>query len=247
MTLILVRYVGEIGIKGKNRGLFVKRLRRNLRGALKKSDISGRVWSEGQRVYVEVEEQAIETTISCLRRVFGVASLSPVSRVATELDAIRSEALAIAGRTQLGPSDSYRVATRRADKSFPYTSPEVNRIIGSAIGEATQARVDLSERADLTVGIEIRPEGTMLYGQVVPGPGGMPPRLTGPGFCLALRRNRLPRSSVADDAPRLQHHPSALCAKRGRKDKSTRKLSHAEPMVVWLGNQAGCSGPLPGP
>jgi thiamine biosynthesis protein ThiI len=184
MALILVRYVGEIGIKGKNRGLFVRRLRRNLRGALKKRDIAGQVWSEGQRVYVEVEEETVQAAISSLQRVFGVASLSPVSRVASDLDAIRSEALAIAGRAQLSPKHSYRVATRRADKSFPYISPEVNRIVGSAIGKATQATVDLSEQADLTVGIEIRPEGTMVFGEVLPGPGGMPIGSQGRAFAL---------------------------------------------------------------
>ena len=56
MALILVRLVGEIGVKGKNPGAFVKRLRRNLRDALKKNEVSGKVWSENQRAYVEVEE-----------------------------------------------------------------------------------------------------------------------------------------------------------------------------------------------
>ena len=49
MGLILVRYAGEIGIKGRNRHLFVKRLRRNIRRGIKGHEISGTVWSEGQR------------------------------------------------------------------------------------------------------------------------------------------------------------------------------------------------------
>jgi len=184
MALILVRYVGEIGIKGKNRGAFVRRLRRNLRGVLKKKGLPGRVWSEHQRVYVEVEDRDGTAALDALQRVFGVASLSPVSRVATDLDAICNEALAIAQRAGLNPQQSYRIATRRADKTFPYTSPEVNRLAGSAVGQATQARVDLSDYADLTVGIEIRSEGTTVYGEVIPGPGGMPIGSQGRGFVL---------------------------------------------------------------
>jgi thiamine biosynthesis protein ThiI len=184
MTLILVRLVGEIGIKGKNRGAFVRRLRRNLRGALKKVGISGRVWSENQRVYVEVADENRPNAVDALQRVFGVASLSPVSRVATDIDAIRAKALALARRAGIGPRQSYRVSTRRADKTFPYTSPEVNRLIGSVVGEATHARVDLSENADLTLGIEIRSEGTTVYGQIIPGPGGMPIGTQGRAFAL---------------------------------------------------------------
>ena len=90
MSLILVRYVGEIGIKGKNRSLFVRRLRRNLRYALKKTEIVGRVWSEGQRIYVEVDDRALDAALHVLSRVFGIASISPVQRVASDLDAIRA-------------------------------------------------------------------------------------------------------------------------------------------------------------
>ena len=184
MALILVRYVGEIGIKGKNRGAFVRRLRRNLRDALKKNAISGRVWSENQRIYVEVQDSDRPAALDGLRRVFGVASLSPVNRVDSDLDAIRAEALALAERAGLRPEQSYRVVTRRADKSFPYVSPEVSRLVGSAVGAATHARVDLSDEADLTLGIEIRAEGTTVYGEVIPGPGGMPLGTQGRAFVL---------------------------------------------------------------
>ena len=81
MALILVRMVGEIGIKGKNRSAFVRRLRRNLRDALKKNEVSGKVWSENQRVYVEVPDGPRPAAIDALRRVFGVASLSPVRNI----------------------------------------------------------------------------------------------------------------------------------------------------------------------
>jgi thiamine biosynthesis protein ThiI len=189
MALILVRMVGEIGVKGKNRGAFVKRLRRNMRDALKKNGISGRVWSENQRAYVEVEEDdrqsdPVSAAVDALRRVFGIASLSPVSRVASDIDAIRAEALSLVERAGLTPDKSYRVVTRRADKSFPLTSPEVNLHVGSAIGRAIPARVDLSDKADLTVGIEIRQEGTTVYGQIIPGPGGMPLGTQGRAFVL---------------------------------------------------------------
>jgi thiamine biosynthesis protein ThiI len=184
MGLILVRYVGEIGIKGKNRGYFVRRLRRNLRDALKRNEIAGQVWSEGQRVYVEVEGDTSPNALSALQHVFGVISLSPVSRVASDMDAIQKEALALAERVRLGPDQTFHTAARRADKSFPHISPEINRIVGAAVGKATQARVDLSDAADLIIGIEVRQEGTLVYGEILSGPGGMPLGTQGRAFAL---------------------------------------------------------------
>jgi len=179
-----VRYVGEIGTKGKNRKFFVRRLRRNLRAALKKKDLSGRVWSEGQRIYIEVGDKAHDAALLVLRRVFGVASLSPVNRIPSDMEVIRAEALALARRVDLKPPTTFRVRARRADKSFPYTSPEIGRLAGEAIYEATQASVDLSDEADLTIGVEVRLEGTLVYGDVVPGPGGMPIGTQGRMFTL---------------------------------------------------------------
>jgi thiamine biosynthesis protein ThiI len=184
MGLILVRYVGEIGIKGKNRKFFVRRLRRNLRAALKGEALSGRVWSEGQRVYVEVDDETRNVALSALGRVFGVASLSPVSRVPSDMEAIQAEALAVAKRVDLKPPTTFRVRARRADKSFPYTSPEIGRLAGEAVYEATRAVVDLSDAADLTIGVEVRHEGTLVYGEVLRGPGGMPVGTQGRAFAL---------------------------------------------------------------
>jgi thiamine biosynthesis protein ThiI len=184
MSLILIRYAGEIGIKGKNRHYFVKRLRRNLRDALKRHDVEGQVWSEGQRVYAEVEDEARDTALSAFSRVFGIASVSPVERVPSDLAAIRAQALALAERVGLDPSKSFRVRTRRADKTFPYISPEVNRLVGEAIYSTSHARVDLSDEADVTIGIEIRSRGAMVYGRVLPGPGGLPLGSQGRVFVL---------------------------------------------------------------
>jgi len=193
MGLILVRYVGEIGIKGKNRFYFVKRLRHNLRDALKRSAAYGRVWSEGQRIYAEVQDDAqgaasaegvSPRALAALRRVFGVASLSPVHQVPSEMEAIQEAAVTVAERAALQSPMTFRVRAQRADKAFPYTSPEIGRIVGGAVWQKTQANVDLSDAAHVTIGVEVRPEGTLVFGETIPGPGGMPLGTQGRVFSL---------------------------------------------------------------
>jgi len=171
MGLVLLRY-GEIALKGKNRAFFYRKLRRNLRQCLKANGIRGEVWQEGQRIYLETEQ--VGEAIEAVQRVFGIVSLSPVQVVPAEMDAMAEEALAVAQRAGLDASRTFRVSVRRADKSFPLISPEIERQIGGAIVEATGARVDLSKAAQVTVGIEIHPGQALVFGEVIPGPGGLP-------------------------------------------------------------------------
>ncbi len=171
VSLIVIRY-GEIGLKGKNRGYFVKRLRQNIRDCLKQHDITGEVRSVGQRVYVQVED--VERAGEKLRDVFGVVSLSPAQEVPADIGAIKAEALRVAQRAGLGEKRSFRMQSRRADKAFPLTSPEINRLVGAHVHEASGARVDLSDEADLTIGVEVRRDHALVFGQTVAGPGGLP-------------------------------------------------------------------------
>jgi thiamine biosynthesis protein ThiI len=171
MGLILLRY-GEIALKGQNRTYFFRKLRQNVRRCLKENEIDGKVWQEGQRIYLETGQ--VKEAVEAVQRVFGLVSLSPVRAVAAEMDAISREALEVAHRAGVGPAQSFRVRARRSDKTFPFTSPQIERKVGAAIVAATQAPVDLSGGAALEIGIEVQPGRALVYGESIPGPGGLP-------------------------------------------------------------------------
>lgn len=171
MGLIVIRY-GEVALKGENRGFFVKRLRKNIKDCLKKNGLTGEVRSVGQRLYVQVED--VERAAEKLRDVFGIVSLSPVQRVPADIEAIMAEALRMAEQANLDEKRTFRVQSRRADKSFPLISPDINRLVGAHVQQATGARVDLSDEADLTIGIEVRRGHALVYGETVAGHGGLP-------------------------------------------------------------------------
>lgn len=181
VSLILIRY-GEIALKGQNRTYFFRKLRRNVRQCLKANNIPGEVWQEGQRIYLETADQ--EAALQAVRRVFGIVSLSPVSVVPAEIEAISSEAVALARRAGLGPASSFRVRARRADKSFPFISPEIEREVGAVVVTATGARVDLSSGAEVEIGVEIQPGRALVFGETIPGPGGLP--LSSQGRVVAM-------------------------------------------------------------
>ncbi len=170
MGLILIRY-GEIALKGQNRTFFFRILRRNVRQCLKANGIAGEVWQEGQRVYLRTDQ--VGQALEAVRRVFGIVSLSAVYETPPELQAITDAALRVAREAGIGPARTFRVRARRADKAFPLTSPEINRQVGGAVADATGAPVDLSH-AEVEIGVEVHAQRALVYGDVVPGPGGMP-------------------------------------------------------------------------
>jgi thiamine biosynthesis protein ThiI len=143
-----------------------------VRACLKAEEIEGKVWQEGQRVYVETDQT--EAACEAVRRVFGLVSLSPIETVAPELDAIVEKGISVAQRAGLDQTRTFRVQARRADKSFPLISPEIERKVGEAIAQTTGARPDLSKAAQVEIGIEVQPNQVLVYGDKIPGPGGLP-------------------------------------------------------------------------
>jgi len=170
MGLILVRY-GEVALKGGNRSMFIKRLRYNIRDCLKKHGLGGEVRSVRGRIMVETDD--VDAAVEGIRKVFGVVSLSPVAEVPSSMEPIREEALRIAREMNLNDTVTFRVRARRADKTFPLISPEINKEVGAYIVEKTNACVDL-RKPQITIGIEVRREGTYVYGKIIPAPGGLP-------------------------------------------------------------------------
>jgi thiamine biosynthesis protein ThiI len=169
MGLALLRY-GEIGLKGQNRAYFTRRLRHNVRQALKANGIEGRVWQEGQRLYLEAAELA--GALEAVQRVAGLVSLSPAAVVPADLEAMTAEAVSLARRLGVGQR-TFRVTANRADKSFPLISPEIERQVGAAVVEETGARVRL-HGADVEIGIEVQRGRALVFGERIPGPGGLP-------------------------------------------------------------------------
>jgi thiamine biosynthesis protein ThiI len=75
------------------------------------------------------------------------------------------------------------VAARRAFKTFPRTSQEINQVIGASLKQASGAKVDLSN-PELTVYIEVLPDEAFFYFEKVQGAGGLPVGVSGTVACL---------------------------------------------------------------
>ena len=171
--LCVVRYA-EIFLKGQNRHFFEERLQRNLRAALKPLE-GAHVQRLHGRMLVDPGPAGVARAIERLTRVFGVASLSPAVVVSPDLEALAEAALALTrAEVERRPAKPrFKVETRRSDKRFPFTSPQVSQEIGARIFETLALPVDVHE-PDLVVTVEIGVERSFVFAATIQGPGGLP-------------------------------------------------------------------------
>ncbi|MFQ5481309.1 MAG: tRNA uracil 4-sulfurtransferase ThiI [Nitrospinaceae bacterium] len=172
---ILVRY-DEIGLKGKNRRFFIDKLRGNIRARMGGFQ-EVRVDAPHGRVFLECAADDADEIAQRLQRVPGIASLSVGRTVEPDFDEMARLGTAwITPRLQEGRGLTFRVRTRRADKTFPGTSMDIDREVGGRILEGLREKgleVSLG-KPDFTLEIEIGAQRTVMFSQRIPGLGGLP-------------------------------------------------------------------------
>ncbi len=171
---IIIRYGGEMGIKGTwTRRLYERRLLRNMKNVLKHFQIP---YDEIMRKYGRLYLKTSQVKEACVRlsKVFGISSLSPALETTSILSDIVDKSLLLAG-SALSQGNSFAVRCRRKG-DHPYTSLEVCREVGRRILEKLQERnlrVEL-ENPDVGLGIEIREDMAFIYTFRMEGAGGLP-------------------------------------------------------------------------
>ncbi|MEG6569174.1 tRNA uracil 4-sulfurtransferase ThiI [Thermoanaerobacterium thermosaccharolyticum] len=167
MDIILIKY-GELALKGDNRAFFENKLVKNIKEALKGYD-GIKVEKTHGRIYVECDGNVNEV-IDKLKKVFGIVGMTVAKKVDLDLDAIYNAAIELM-RSYSGKS--FKVETRRPNKSFPYESMEISRMVGGKILQNVEdVHVDV-HNPDIILNIEIR-EKAYLYSGITDGIGGMP-------------------------------------------------------------------------
>jgi len=161
---LIVRY-GEIALKGKNRERFEKTLERNMRKSLEIRGIESKFKRIRGRILAYTSSEEAEKVIS---KIPGVVSVSLAEEMSyDELFQFLANKLSGMGKKR------FKVDTKRVDKSFPKTSIEINREVGSYLKEKLNWEVDL-ENPQVTVNLEVINGRVYYFTEKVRGPGGLP-------------------------------------------------------------------------
>ncbi|MBR5343508.1 MAG: tRNA 4-thiouridine(8) synthase ThiI [Oscillospiraceae bacterium] len=184
MTDIILCKLGEIVLKGLNRKSFEHKLMGNIRRRLAPLG-KFRVYCLQSTVYVEAEDESadVDAAFEALQKVFGVIKLSRAAACEKNADAIAAKAKEYL-RGELLRAKSFKVESKRSDKSFPLTSVQLSQYVGGELAEAfPNCRVDVHE-PELTVNVEIRDLAAYVHAAPVPGAGGMPVGANGTAVTL---------------------------------------------------------------
>ncbi len=156
MKEIFLLKLGEIVLKGANKRQFEAKLRSNVKRRMKGYG-NFDVYIMQSTVYVEpMDELAdVDGAWEACRSIFGVVSLCRCRPCEKDLDAIFNAIEEYLG-DDLECAASFKVESKRSDKSFPLNSIRISQEIGGRLAEAhPTVRVDV-HHPDYTVFVEVR-------------------------------------------------------------------------------------------
>ena len=170
---VLIRY-GELSTKGKNRKDFIRKLDQNIRHMLK--DFPALTYQRTfDRIYIRLNGEDPEKIRELLSKVSGISSFSFTEKVPSDLNAIEEACLRIASESG---KHTFKIITKRHDKTFPLNSDGINRAVAGEILKATDLKVDVHE-PELEIRIEVHSDFTYLTSEKIPGAGGYPAGING--------------------------------------------------------------------
>lgn len=161
----------EIGLKGRNRSVFERRLQTNLDAALDGLPV-GRVQRLSSRLVVRVfEADALHDVAARIAEIPGVNAVAAGVRVPANLADIEAAVLSVVG--EAGAFSTFAVDSHRSNTDFPVGSQELNRHLGTLVREKTDARVDLTD-PDVKVGVTVAHADAYVFTSRLKGVGGLP-------------------------------------------------------------------------
>ena len=173
-TLLLVQLFHELALKGKNRPFFLKRAKAHVRRALKGLGVA----LEGEwpmALLFRLPEEAWPEAKARLQDTLGVERFARVHRTPPDLEALKA---ALEKALEGQAFGSFRITAKRSDKAFPLTSPEIERALGAFVKGKTGAPVRL-KGAEREFVVRVLPGAALLEVERHPGPGGLPPGVSG--------------------------------------------------------------------
>ena len=170
---IILLKQGEIILKGLNRREFEIKLLSNIKRRLKPFG-EFRVYSMQSTVYAEPQGDCdMDSAFEAVKTIFGAASIARAAACQKDKDAILETAAAYLCR-ELEAARSFKVESKRADKSFPMGSIELSMYVGGMLHDRFPHLSPDMHTPELTVNIEIRDLAAYVHGPAFPGAGGLP-------------------------------------------------------------------------
>ena len=178
---ILVRY-GDLTLKGKNKRVFVNRVNNLIFEKVKNPNV--KYERNHDRLYIQLNGEDHEEIIKRLDQVSGLSSYSLISRCEKDIESVQKKALEVVNGELDGKEVTFKVETKRSDKNYHLTSPEISKqVAGYVLRNTELLKVDV-HNPELTLQVEVRAHAAYIYCNKIKGMGGFPVGVAGKGLLM---------------------------------------------------------------
>ena len=177
---IVVRF-GELTTKGKNRKLFTQKLLKNTKEILFEFP-QLQYQLQYDRLYIYLNGANHLLVNEKLKTVFGIHSFSNAYKFEKDLDVVKD---AIAKMINEDTKTTFKINTKRSDKTFPKKSQDINREIAGHVFHHVdrQLKVDV-HHPEMLVTVEIRHDAIYVMTNIIKGAGGYPVGIGGKALLM---------------------------------------------------------------
>lgn len=182
MQWLLAVSFGEIFLKGRNRNTFYKTATNNIKRNIKDIGYED-MYSESSKLYIKANRKDFDRLTEEIKKVFGIVYISEVVKCEKTLEDISKTSKEMIKYYEKEKDLTFKVESKRTDKSFSLTSPELNAKIGADILKGyNDLKVDI-HNPDFTVFIDVK-SSAYIYIKRTRGLGGLPLGSSGEGLLL---------------------------------------------------------------
>ena len=183
MEEVLLLKCGELVLKGLNRGKFEERLLKIIRGRLRPVG-EYNVHSSQSTIYVEPQNGAsVDEALEVCKKIFGIVAIARAVVCEKDIEDIVAKGIPYL-KSALDNVRTFKVETRRADKRFALTSPQISQRLGGDLHDAYPHLKAQMDDPQITVKVEVRERNAFVSAGVIPGAGGLPTGINGRGMLL---------------------------------------------------------------
>ena len=175
---IIVRY-GELSTKGKNRKEFTRQLTQNIRKRLSDHEkLTYNTLHDG--LFIRLNGEDYSMIREELKDVFGYSYFAGAIRVSRDIEDVKKVTLDLAKKHD---AKTFKIVTKRHDKSYPMKSDDINRALAGNILHNTELTVDV-HMPELVLYISVDKDYIYVMDEKVRGGGGYPTGINGTAMLM---------------------------------------------------------------
>jgi len=177
---MIIVFYGELSTKGKNRMDFIKLLGQNIRASLKEFPAL-KYEVKRDHIYIHLNGEDKDKVLARLKKVPGIGAVGYAKSISNDMETLCKEAAELYLESGV---KTFKIDTKRIDKSYPVRSDDVSKEVGAYVLEHCEgAKVDV-HHPEVLIYIAIREDGTYIYAKPERALGGYPLGINGKSLCL---------------------------------------------------------------